>query len=327
MNKKSYIKELSVAVDLEFTGIRLDKFLSDCFAEHSRSRIKALILAGHVSSRKLKITDPSYRVKSGECYLINLPPVIKAKPVGQKIKLQIVYEDDDLIIVDKPPGIVVHPAAGNPDNTLVNALIAHCGTSLSGIGGEMRPGIVHRLDKDTSGLIVAAKNDITHRGLAKQFADHTVDRAYKAIVWGVPKTEFGSIRGYIGRNTRNRKKMTVVKRDGKHAITHYRVEKKMGIIDPLLASLVECRLETGRTHQIRVHLSSIGHPIIGDPLYGSKAQKKLSGIVNVEFNEAVCSLKRQALHAYKLGFEHPIKAVRILFKSELPRDIKTCFKL
>ena len=226
MNKKPNIKVINATVDLEFAGNRIDKFLSDCFVEHSRSRIKSLILEGHVSSRESKITDPSYRVKFGEYYLISLPALKKAKPVGQKIDLKIIYEESDLIIIDKPPGLVVHPAAGNLDNTLVNALIAHCGSSLSGIGGEMRPGIVHRLDKDTSGLIVAAKNDNSHRGLAKQFADHSVNRAYKAVVWGVPKKEFGVIEGNIGRNARNRKKMTIVRRGGKNAITHYRVEKK-----------------------------------------------------------------------------------------------------
>ena len=192
MNKQINTNALSVTVEGVFTGNRLDKFLSDSFVEHSRSRIKSLILEGYVLNGDLKITDPSYRVKPGEYYEIAIPAVKPAIPVGQKIDLNVVYEDDDLIIIDKPSGFVVHPAAGNQDNTLVNALIAHCGNSLSGISGEMRPGIVHRLDKDTSGLIVAAKNDSAHRGLAQQFADHTVNRAYKAVVWGVPKVKSGT---------------------------------------------------------------------------------------------------------------------------------------
>ena len=326
MNKHINTNVLSVTVESVFTGNRLDKFLCDRFVEHSRSRIKSLILAGYVLNGTSKITDPSYRVKPGDYYEIIIPAVEPAIPIGQNIDLNIVYEDDDLIVIDKPSGFVVHPAAGNRDNTLVNALIAHCGKSLSGIGGKMRPGIVHRLDKDTSGLIVAAKNDRAHRGLAQQFADHTINRAYKAVVWGVPKVKSGVIQGNIGRNPRNRKKMAIVKRGGKHAITNYQVEKKLGTEGSFRASLVECRLETGRTHQIRVHLTSIGNPIIGDPIYGSKVLKKPKDELSVNFFEAAAKLKGQALHAYILGFSHPVNGEKVLFNSLIPPHISALLK-
>ncbi len=321
MEDHKNITILNATVADEFSGSRLDKFLSESFAEHSRSRIKALIVDGQITCAGAKVTDPSRRVKPGELYEITLPALKPARPLGQKIDLNVVYEDDDLIIIDKPAGLVVHPAAGNPDMTLVNALIAHCGDSLSGIGGEARPGIVHRLDKDTSGLMVAAKNDIAHRGLAKQFSDHSLDRAYKAVVWGVPKIKAGAIEGNIGRNPRNRKKMAVVSRGGKHAITHYTVEQRIGQDNQYWASLIECRLETGRTHQIRVHMTSLGHPIIGDPVYGAKDAKKLQKNVSDLFHKAVEGLGRQALHAYLIGFIHPISGEKISFKSPLPRDI------
>lgn len=321
MNKQTNSNTLTAIVIEDFAGSRLDKFLSESFVEHSRTRIKALILEGHITCAGGKVTDPSRRVKPGERYEIEIPALKPAIPIGQKMDLDVVYEDDDLIIINKPAGLVVHPAPGNPDNTLVNALIAHCGDSLSGIGGEARPGIVHRLDKDTSGLMVAAKNDIAHRGLAEQFSDHSLDRAYKAVVWGVPKTKNGVIEGNIGRNPRNRKKMAVVTRGGKHAITHYTVEKRLGEDNQYWASLVECRLETGRTHQIRVHMTSIGHSIIGDPVYGAKDAKKLQKNVSIVFQKAVESLHRQALHAYLIGFVHPITGEKISFESPLPRDI------
>ncbi|MFP6711148.1 MAG: RluA family pseudouridine synthase [Rhodospirillales bacterium] len=321
MNEQSNNQILNVTVRAEFAGSRLDKFLTESFAEHSRSRIKTLIVDGYITRAGAKVTDPSRRVKPGEGYEITVPATKPAIPVGQNIDIDVVYEDDDLIIIDKPAGLVVHPAPGNPDNTLVNALIAHCGESLSGIGGEARPGIVHRLDKDTSGLIVAAKNDIAHRGLAAQFSDHSLDRAYKAVVWGVPKSKSGEIEGNIGRNPRNRKKMAIVKRGGKHALTHYKVEKRIGLDNVYWASLIECRLETGRTHQIRVHMTSMGHPIIGDPIYGSKNAKKSKNDVSIVFQNTVKTLNRQALHAYLIGFYHPTSGEKISFKSPLPRDI------
>ncbi len=323
MNNSANVLILNATVSDTFKGSRLDKFLAESFADHSRSRIKTLIVDGHVTTAGAKVTDPSRRVKPGENFEVSLPALKPAIPIGQKIDLNIVYEDQDLIVIDKPAGLVVHPAPGNPDRTLVNALIAHCGDSLSGIGGEARPGIVHRLDKDTSGLMVAAKNDVAHRGLAAQFSDHSLDRAYKAVVWGVPKTKAGKIEGNIGRNPRNRKKMAVVKRGGKHALTNYKVEKKIGSAKEKWASLVECRLETGRTHQIRVHLTSIGHPIIGDPVYGSKDAKKLGGNVSEAFQEAVSNLDRQALHAFLIGFIHPVSGRKISFESPLSRDILT----
>ncbi len=321
MNDQTNVQILNATVKDAFAGSRLDKFLAESFADHSRSRIKALIVDGYVTTAGAKVTDPSRRVKRGEIFEVSLPALKPAIPIGQDIDLNIVYEDQDLIIIDKPAGLVVHPAPGNPDRTLVNALIAHCGDSLSGIGGEARPGIVHRLDKDTSGLMVAAKNDLAHRGLAAQFSDHSLDRAYKAVVWGLPKTKTGMIEGNIGRNPRNRKKMAVVKRGGKHALTHYKVEKSIGSSSEKWASLIECRLATGRTHQIRVHLTSIGHPIIGDPIYGAKNAKKTGNFVSEMFQEAVNNLNRQALHAFLIGFNHPISGNKISFESPLPSDI------
>ena len=325
MYEKTSIKSLSVTVDQSFSGSRIDKFFSEKFIEYSRSRIKVLIIEGHVSSSNRKITDPSRRVKSGECYKIIIPALKSAVPVGQKMNLNIIFEDNDLIVINKLAGLVVHPAAGNPDKTLVNALIAHCGNSLSGIGGEARPGIVHRLDKDTSGLIVVAKNDIVHRNLSEQFAEHTIDRAYKAVVWGVPKVKVGIIKGNIGRSPRNRKKMAIVKRGGKYAATHYKTEKIIGLDNRIFASLIDCRLETGRTHQIRVHMTSIGHPIIGDPVYGSKNVKNTNIDKTVKFTQAVNSLKGQALHAYLIGFIHPISGKKLSFESPLPADMLALF--
>ncbi len=322
MKNKSNTNVINVLVEEAFSGNRLDKFLSQRLVEYSRSRIKSLILKGYVSNARQKITDPSHRVKPTESYVIEVPAVRPAKPVGQKIFLNVIYEDVDLIVIDKPAGLVVHPAAGNQDMTMVNALIFYCGDSLSGIGGETRPGIVHRLDKDTSGLIVAAKNDIAHRGLAKQFAERSVERAYKAVVWGMPREKSGTIEGNIGRNPRNRRKMAIVNRGGKHAITKYWVEKKIGIKDKFWASLIKCRLQTGRTHQIRVHLTSIGNPIIGDPLYGARDSRKVFNDISMDFQDSIKLLKGQALHAYLIGFRHPITGEKIKFESSLPADIE-----
>src|SRR5579871_6232302 len=256
----------------EDAGERLDRFLARRLAGFSRSRLKNLIEAGHVSAGGATLSDPSHRVKPGQSFILTLPQVASAKPEGQAIDLSIVHEDDDLIVVDKPAGLVVHPAPGNPDHTLVNALIAHCGDSLSGIGGEKRPGIVHRLDKDTSGLIVAAKNDLAHRALAADFAARRIERTYQAVVWGIPVPREGEIEGAIGRHPVDRKRMAVVKRGGKPALTHYRVVEPLGPS----ASLVEGRLATGRTHQIRVHLAAIGHPLLGDPVYGRVTAERRS---------------------------------------------------
>jgi 23S rRNA pseudouridine1911/1915/1917 synthase len=306
-----------VAIARQTAGGRLDKVLSQSFPAHSRTRIKALIEQGNVTLLGAKVTDPSQRVKQGEVWVIIVPPTAPAKPAAQFMELNVVHEDDQLIVIDKPAGLVVHPAPGNPDRTLVNALIAHCGESLSGLGGEARPGIVHRLDKNTSGLMVAAKNDLAHRHLAGQFAEHSLERAYYAVVWGIPTKKTGEISGNIGRNTRNRKKMAVVKRGGKPASTGYRVIR---VLDSW-ASLLECRLATGRTHQIRVHLASIGHPVIGDPQYGRAGRRRLSG-PDSPLSQAAAKIGRQALHAFLIGFTHPTRAERMVFRSELPNDIK-----
>jgi 23S rRNA pseudouridine1911/1915/1917 synthase len=298
-------------------GTRVDKFLSSALAELSRTRLKSLIEEGQVTLGGVKLTNPSHRVKSGDELNIEIPLPRPPLPKGQKIALNIEFEDDDLIVLEKPPGLVVHPAPGNPDRTLVNALIAHCGSSLSGIGGEARPGIVHRLDKDTSGLMLAAKNDYSHRHLAAQFADHTLDRAYLALVWGVVSPNQGKISGNIGRNPGNRKKMAVVPYGGKTALTSYKLQKALGD----WASLVECRLATGRTHQIRVHMASISHSVIGDNLYGSGIKAAIKKRAP-EFSERAAKLDRQALHAYLLGFIHPRTGKRLRFEIKLAKDIK-----
>ncbi len=305
----------TVAVSEDKTGMRIDKFLTEELSDFSRSRLKALILDGRVSCCGEIETNPSAKVKGGP-YVINVPPSVAAEPEAQDIPLDVVFEDEHLIVIDKPVGLVVHPAAGNLDGTLVNALLAHCGESLSGIGGVLRPGIVHRLDKDTSGLMVAAKTDQAHRHLSAQFAEHTLERAYKAVVWGVPSPREGEIENNIGRSHANRKKMAVLKRGGKFSKTHYRVEKMVGAG----ASLVECRLSTGRTHQIRVHMSNLGHPVIGDPLYGGGNPKRLRA-ADLEIRKAILDYKNQALHAFLLGFNHPFTNEAVRFESKLPNRI------
>ncbi len=302
-------------------GERLDRFLAQALSRNvtgdaglppaalSRSRLKALIEAGSVKSGGATITEPSHRVKPGSAYALEIPPPVEATPRAEAIPLTVVYEDAHLIVVDKPAGLVVHPAPGNPEHTLVNALLAHCGDTLSGIGGVRRPGIVHRLDKDTSGLMVAAKTDIAHEGLARAFAAHTIERRYIAAVWGRIAAK-GEVRGAIGRDPRQRKKMAVTARGGKAAATHYQRLKYLGT----MASFVACRLETGRTHQVRVHLSHIGHPIVADPLYGRSRARKLSAALR----DAVHVFGRQALHAATLGFEHPVTGKVLRFESALP---------
>jgi 23S rRNA pseudouridine1911/1915/1917 synthase len=305
-----------ITAGLASVGQRLDRMLADGLSDLSRSRVKALVEAGRVTAGGVTITDPSYRVKPGQTFAIMLPDPVAALPAGQAIALDVVYEDADLIVINKPAGMVVHPAPGNPDETLVNALIAHCGSSLSGIGGVRRPGIVHRLDKDTSGLLVAAKNDVAHQALADAFARHDVERAYWAVVWGIPAPRAGEIAGAIGRHPVNRKKMAVVSRGGKAALTRYRVLRPLGPA----ASLVECRLATGRTHQIRVHLASIGHPLIGDPVYGRTTAARLGRLAPAA-RGAVEGMKRQALHAFLLGFRHPRTGLPLRWEAEMPADI------
>ena len=278
---------------------------------------------GHVSRDGVTIKDANHRVKGGETYEVSVPEAVAAKPLAQDIPLDVVYEDKDLIVIEKPAGLVVHPAAGNPDGTLVNALIAHCGTSLMGIGGEARPGIVHRLDKDTSGLLVAAKTERAMGSLAKQFANHTIERAYHALVWGAPRAAEGVIEGQIGRSPFDRKRMAVLRGGGKLARTRYRVLERFGPDARPFASLIECRLETGRTHQIRVHLTHLGHPLIGDPTYGRARQAPRAKTTEEEVAfAAAANFPRQALHAFVLGFQHPSLHKSLRFESPWPADFE-----
>ena len=296
---------------------RLDRLLSRRLATLSRMRIKALILGGHVAVAGRTVIDASYRVKPGEALEVAVPAPAPAEPAAQAMELRVVYEDADLIVIDKPAGLVVHPAPGNPDRTLVNALLAHCGESLAGIGGVRRPGIVHRLDKDTSGLLVAAKSQAAHEGLVALFQAHDIEREYVALVWGVPRPRQGRIEAAIGRDPRNRKKMAVVaKGRGKPAVTNYRVVEAFGEA----AALVRCRLETGRTHQIRVHMAELGHPVMGDPLYG-RARRGRRQALPAEARAALEALGRQALHAAVLGFVHPVSGKALFFESPLPDDV------
>jgi len=292
-------------------GPRLDKALAAASAL-SRERVKALIGEGRVTIDGKPAAQASARSAGGD-FAIDLPPPADAAAAPQEIPLVIAYEDEHLIVVDKPAGMVVHPAAGNPDGTLVNALLHHCSGQLSGIGGVARPGIVHRIDKDTSGLLVVAKSDVAHEGLARQFADHSLERAYLAVCNGHPSPPEGSVSARIGRSDANRKKMAVLPKDssrGKHAVTRYKVLRTMDG-----CALVECRLETGRTHQVRVHFASIGHALLGDPLYGHASPRVRPVLQRLGFH-------RQALHAAVLGFVHPVTSDRLRFTSDLPRDMK-----
>lgn len=299
-------------------GTRVDRLLALWLPDFSRSHLKNLIEAGCLSTGGETIDQPSYRVKHGQTFAIIIPDAEDAPLLGQDIPLDIVYEDADLIVLNKAAGMVVHPAPGNPDRTLVNALIAHCGEQLTGISGTRRPGIVHRLDKDTSGLMVAAKTDVAHQGLTALFAARDIERNYLALVWGVPQPKSGEIEGNIGRHPRNRKKMAVVSRGGKPAKTRYQVLRTLA---GGLVSQVECRLLSGRTHQIRVHLSEKGYPLLGDPLYG-RAGATRGKRLPVAAQEALKSLGRQALHARTLGFRHPASGEILRFDSDLPADIK-----
>lgn len=296
-------------------GERLDRLLAARLAALSRTRLKRLVETGQVSLDGATITDPSLRVKPGQSFLVDVPAPTSDHPQPQAMPLDIVFEDEHLIVLDKPSGLVVHPAPGNPDRTLVNALLAHCGESLAGIGGVKRPGIVHRLDKETSGLMVVAKTELAHRALSTAFATHDLTRAYLAVVRGVPSPRDGTIASRIGRSRTNRKKMAVVAHGGKEAITRYHVRRAFGSV----AALVECRLATGRTHQIRVHLAAARHPLIGDQVYGRARNEALPPLVR--------DFPRQALHAYKLGFHHPTDGRYLEFVSELPKDIGDLIKI
>lgn len=316
-----------VVVEEAQAGQRLDRVLADELAPRlSRSRIQALILTGQVTESGRTIGEAGRRVKPGEVYILNVPPPEPAEPVAEDLPLAIAYEDDDLIVIDKPAGMVVHPAAGHATGTLVNALIAHCGESLSGIGGVRRPGIVHRLDKDTTGLIVVAKTDVAHAGLTEQFQSHGADgrlsRTYVALVWGVPTPRVGTIDAPLGRSTSNRLKIAVRRgEDGRHAVTHYEVVRSFaGRAGTPCVSEVRLHLETGRTHQIRVHMGHIGHPLLGDPVYGTGFNSSIDKLPE-SAAALLRNLGRQALHAAELGFEHPTSGRPLHFVSPVPADI------
>ena len=303
------------------SGERLDQLIARTTGL-SRTRAKALIEAGHVttgtSKTPLTIREADFRVKPDQSFAIIVPEPEDAEPKAESIKLNVVYEDADLLVIDKPAGLVVHPAPGHHGGTLVNALLAHCGTSLSGIGGVRRPGIVHRLDKDTSGLMVVAKNDAAHTDLSQQFATREAGRTYAALVFGAPREKTGTVEGAIGRDPRNRKKMAMVTKGGKRAKTTYRVVRTFGPPASPLASLLECKLATGRTHQVRVHLAHIGHPIIGDPVYGRARASRARGFGTASV--AVRAFPRQALHAAELTFRHPRSGKTLTFKSKIHND-------
>ncbi len=308
-------RRFDVEAGADDRGRRLDQLLAAALPALSRSRLKALILEGRVASAGAVISEPSRRVKPGERFDVVVPPAAPAKPQAQAMPLEILFEDAHLVVIVKPAGLTVHPAPGNPDKTLVNALIAHCGASLSGIGGVARPGIVHRLDKDTSGVMVVAKTDAAHASLTAQFQSRSIERAYQALVWGVPRPASGRIEGAIGRSTRDRKKMAVLRRGGKAAATRYRVVRAFANA----ASLVECRLETGRTHQIRVHMAHLGHPLVGDPVYG-RARHRTAPEIPASVRKIIDGFRRQALHAAVLGFDHPAGGRKLRFEAPMPPD-------
>ena len=302
--------------------MRADRFLADAIGSLSRSRVKALIEAGQASRDGILIKDPSESVRAGALYRLHVPPPTPATPQPQDIPLAILFEDADLIVLDKPAGLVVHPAPGNLDGTLVNALLAHAGDDLPGIGGEKRPGIVHRLDKDTSGVMVAAKTERAHRALSEAFATRDLDRAYLALAWGLPQPLQGEVSAPIGRHPVDRKRMAVVDRGGKPATTRYAVKRGWGTA----VSLVECRLLTGRTHQIRVHMAHIGHPLVGDPVYLRRTPAAARSLPAAQ-REALLAFPRQALHAATLGFRHPVTGKSLSFESPLPADLATLIAL
>lgn len=307
-------------------GERLDSFLARHDGRFSRNRFKALIKDGQVRVGGRTLVEPNYRVKSGDDIAVTVPEPVDPTPQPEAIPLHVIFEDDDLIVIDKPAGLVVHPAAGNWTGTLVNALLNHCSASLSGIGGVRRPGIVHRLDKETSGLIVATKSDQAHRGLASQFADHgrkgPMRRTYLALVWGAPMPARGVVDAPLDRDSRNRLKRAVVKSGGRPALTSYKTQERFpgNIAQPAIAALVRCRLETGRTHQIRVHMAHLGHPLIGDRVYGAGFLTKAQTLP-ARLADRVRKFRRQALHAAILHFAHPITGEIMKFESPPPADM------
>ena len=304
-----------LATDAE-SGLRLDRFLAEA-SGLSRSRVKGLIEAGHASADGAVLTEPAATVRAGQHYRLTPPAPIAATPLAQPIGLDILFEDDDLIVLDKPAGLVVHPAPGNEDGTLVNALLAHCGDRLPGLGGEKRPGIVHRLDRDTSGVMVVAKSELAMAALGRAFAERSIERHYLALAWGLPSPAAGEIEGDIGRDPRDRKRMAVVDRNGKPALTRYRMRHSaFGAVSEL-----ECRLATGRTHQIRVHLAARGHPLLGDPVY-LRRTPAAARMLPAQIRDACLDFPRQALHAASLGFIHPRTGVALRFETEPPNDLK-----
>lgn len=319
------METFTVKVPEEHYGQRLDKTLAALVPDLSRARIQALIDAGQVTALGRVVKDASARVKIDDVFEIAIPPAIEATPKPQKIALDIVYEDKDLLVINKSSDMVVHPAAGNHDGTLVNALLAHCGDQLSGIGGVKRPGIVHRLDKETSGLMVVAKNDAAHHGLSEQLSSRKLKRVYQAIVWGVPSPAAGRVETQIGRSKTNRQKMAVLQTGGKEAVTDYKILENY----KMTASMVECRLQTGRTHQIRVHMAHIGHWLVGDPVYGKASVRKFLRLNKEDetLTGALMDFPRQALHAAALEFIHPISENRVALTAPLPLDMAALVKL
>lgn len=310
------------AVGAEYNGWRLDKFLVRLTPDMSRAHLQQLIKQGCVFCNDVEVIDVACKIHVGDIYKITVPEPENAIPEPENIPLDIIYEDDDLLVVNKSSGMTVHPAPGAYHRTLVNALLYHCQGKLSGIGGVKRPGIVHRIDKDTSGLLVVAKNDVAHRSLTEQFTVHSIERTYWAFVYGVPNPLNGTIEGNIGRSPYDRKKMALVTKGGKNAITHYKTLKACG----RTAALVQCNLETGRTHQIRVHLSSLGCNLIGDQLYVKAKKTSLIG-VSSEIKEFINTFPRQALHAKTLGFSHPVTKKWLQFTSDLPEDLQELAKV
>ena len=317
-----------VRAEAEAAGERLDRWMARVWPDLSRSRCKALVEAGRLILDGEVLRDPSAKLREDGLYTLSLPRPVAATPKPEAIALEVLFEDDQLIVINKPAGMAAHPAAGNWTGTLVHALLHHCAGGLSGIGGVERPGIVHRLDKDTSGVMVAAKTDAAHQALSKQFAKHSVERAYLAFTRGAPKPRFGVIEARLARSSQNRKKMAIVRDSqstaGKHAVTHYETVKTYGQVEgaPVgtpIAALVRCVLETGRTHQIRVHLTHIGAPLLGDPVYGRGRSKLLTRTAD---GAAFRDFRRQALHAAVLGFDHPTTGARVRFETELPKDMQ-----
>jgi len=307
---------INVTPSREQAGQRIDRLLAETIGAISRSRVKTLIEEGALLRDGIRVTEPAEPARPGTTYTLMVPEPAPAAPRPQEIPFPILYEDRDLIVLDKPAGLVVHPAAGNPDGTLVNALLAHCGPGFTGIGAEKRPGIVHRLDKDTSGVMVVAKTQLANDVLTAAFAARDLDRAYMALCWGLPAPTSGEIEGAIGRDRRDRKRMAVVSHGGKAALTRYQVMRAYGTA----SALVECRLATGRTHQIRVHLASRGHPIVGDPSYLRRIPATSRGLPD-PIRRALLDFPRQALHAVSLGFSHPRTRAPLWFETPPPRDM------